>query len=353
MGIQGNVSLMLLDLDPSHTHFQRLEKIEEAVQSGSDLTKQLLGFAMAGKYEVQPTDLNQLIRTSAHMFGRTKKEITIHEKYQEGIWIVDADQGQIEQVMLNLYVNAWQAMPRGGDLYLATENVTLKEEELELYQGAPGRYVKISLTDTGVGMDGATLERIFDPFFTTKEIRRGAGLGLAAVYGIVRNHGGFIRVLSQKGQGTTFHIFLPASEKEVNQRIRRSSPLEKGNETILLVDDEDTITDIGQQILEALGYKAIIAHSGKEAVDLYRKQGTDVDLVILDMIMPEMSGGETYDILKQINPNIKVLLSSGYSIDGEAAEILERGCNGFLQKPFNVNDISQKIREILGAGLPE
>lgn len=350
MAIQGHTSLMLLDLEPGHPHTERLKKIEEAVQSGSDLTKQLLGFAMAGKYEVSPTDINQLIRKSFNLFGRTKKEITIHEKYQEGIWIVDADQGQIEQVMLNLYVNAWQAMPRGGDLHLETENITLKEEDVEPYQVEAGPYVKITLRDTGIGMDEATLERIFDPFFTTKEMGRGAGLGLAAVYGIVRNHGGFIRVLSREGQGTSFHIFLPASDKEVNRKKRRHSPLERGSETVLLVDDEGTITDIGEEMLQTLGYKAIIAHNGREAVDLYREHMDRVDLVILDMIMPEMSGGETYDILKQIDPDIKVLLSSGYSIDGEASEILERGCTGFIQKPFTVNDLSQKIRGILGAG---
>jgi two-component system cell cycle sensor histidine kinase/response regulator CckA len=213
MAIQGRTSIMLMDKDSSHPDFGHLKGIEGYIGSAADLTKQLLGFARGGKYEVKPTDLNELIKKETRMFGRTKKEITIHEKYEDNLWPVEVDRGQIQQVLLNLYVNAWQAMPSGGELYIRTQNVTLDENYLKPHQFEPGRYVQISITDTGIGMDKATRERIFDPFFTTKEIGRGTGLGLASAYGILKNHGGFINVYSEKGHGSTFNIYLPASEK--------------------------------------------------------------------------------------------------------------------------------------------
>lgn len=347
MAIQGNTSLMLVDTDISHPHYQRLKHIEQSVRIAADLTRQLLGFAKGGRYEVKLTDLNEIVKRTSSMFGRTKKEIKIHTKYQEDIWTVKADQRQIEQVLSNLYANAWHAMPGGGELYLRTENITLDENYVKPLSVEPGRYVKISVTDTGVGMDEATQKRIFEPFFTTKEMGRGTGLGLASVYGIIRNHGGIINVYSEKGEGTTFNIYLQASEKEVIKEKEMPEELLKGTETILLVDDQDMIIDVGQGMLKALGYTVLVARSGKEAIELHKANRDKIDMVILDMIMPGGGGGETYDQMKEITPDIKVLLSSGYSIDGQATEILERGCNGFIQKPFSMNELSLKIREIL------
>ena len=347
MGIQGNASLALLDKTSTHPDYERLKNIEQSVKSGGELTKQLLGFARAGRYEIRSTDLNELIRRSSNMFARTKKEITIHIRYQERIWPVEIDQGQIEQVLLNLYVNAWQAMPGGGELYLETENVTLKKKYVKPFDLKPGRYVKISIADTGIGMDKATQQRIFDPFFTTKEMGRGTGLGLASVYGIIKNHDGIINVYSEKGEGSTFTVYLAASEKEVIKEEELPEEVLKGEETVLLVDDEDVIIDVGEEILRELGYNVLIARGGKEAVEIYSRNKDKIDIVILDVIMPEMGGGETYDRMKKMNPDIKVLLLSGYSIDGQAEEILQRGCNGFIQKPFNVSKLSQTMREIL------
>ncbi len=347
MGIQGRTFLMLMDTDSSHPHIEHLKGIEEYVGNAVDLTRQLLGFARGGKYEVKPADLNELIDKSSDMFGRTKKEITIHKKNQMDLWTVEVDQSQIKQVLLNLYVNAWQSMPGGGELFLETENVMLDDDFVKPYDVEPGKYVKISVTDTGVGMDKATQERIFNPFFTTKEMGRGTGLGLASAYGIIKNHGGIINVSSKKGKGATFNIYLPASEKEVVKDKALSIDIIKGTETILLVDDEDIIIDVSKELLKKLGYKVLIAKSGKSAVELYEGHKNEIDMVILDMTMPDMGGGDTYDRLKELYPNIKVLLSSGYSIDGQATEILERSCNGFIQKPFNISALSQKIREIL------
>jgi signal transduction histidine kinase/CheY-like chemotaxis protein len=347
MGIQGNASLALVDIDPSHPHYGKLKNIEQYVQSASTLTKQLLGLSMKGKYDVKPIDLHKLITKSSDMFGRTKKEIKIQREYGNDIWTVEVDKGQLEQVLLNLYVNAWQAMLGSANLTIKTKNVTLDENYVKPYSLQSGNYVKISVTDTGVGMDETTQQRIFEPFFTTKEMGRGTGLGLASVYGIIKNHFGFININSEKGKGTTFNIFLPASEKEVTEETELSKEVLQGSETVLLLDDEDLIIDVGKQFLEKMGYKVLIAKSGTEAIDIYKKNSHRIDMVIIDIIMPDMGGGEAYDRLKEINPEIKVLLSSGYSINGQATEILERGCQGFIQKPFKLKDLSKKLREIL------
>lgn len=347
MGIQGRASLMFLDTDSDHSHYEHLKSIEDIVESGAGLTKQLLGFARGGKYEVKPTSLNDLIDKTAHLFGRTKKEITLHTSYQKDIWPSEVDRGQIEQVLLNLYVNAWHAMDRGGDLYLQTKNVTLEKKDVAPLGVVPGNYVKISVTDTGVGINEETQSRIFEPFFTTKEMGRGTGLGLASAYGIIQNHGGVIDVDSEKGKGTTFNIYLPASAKKIPKEEDGPTTVLRGTESVLLVDDEDMIIDVGQEILEEMGYKVFLARSGKEAIETYEKNKHEIDMVILDMIMPDMGGGEAYDRMKEVDPNVKVLLSSGYSIEGQASDILARGCNGFIQKPFSVKRLSHTIRQVL------
>jgi PAS domain S-box-containing protein len=347
MGIQGYASLTLMDLDPSHPHYERLKRIEEQVQSGADLTRQLLGFARGGRYEVRPTDMNEILEKTSSMFGRTKKEITIHRKYGKDLWPVEVDQGQMEQVFMNLYVNAWQAMPGGGEIYLETENVLLDDAQAFPYAVKLGEYVKITVTDTGTGMDEKTKARIFDPFFTTKEMGRGTGLGLATVYGIIKGHKGVINVDSEPGHGTTFTLYLPASEKEVVKEKAAMGTMTRGTETILLVDDEQMVAEVTRELLESLGYRVYVAGSGQEAIAVYMEKRDEIDLVILDMIMPGISGGETYNRLKEINPDIRVLLSSGYSINGEAKTIMDRGCNGFLQKPFQLEKLSQKVREVL------
>ncbi len=347
MGIQGNTSLMLLDVETGHPHHQNLKSIEKMVQHGSGLTKQLLGVARGGKYEVKTTDLNPLIEAGVDLFGRTKKEISIHKRFQNDLWPVDVDQGQIEQVLLNLYVNAYHAMPEGGELYIETKNLILDQDKISSYGLKPGRFVRVSVTDTGTGMDETTLKRVFDPFFTTKEMGRGTGLGLASAYGIIRNHNGIIDVYSEMGEGATFNIYLPASDKQMEEKTLSVEAILMGSETILFVDDEETILQIGKQLLERLGYHVIEAASGPAAIEIFEKKRESVHIVILDMIMPGMSGGEAYDRLRDVDPNVKVLLSSGYSINGQARKILDRGCSGFIQKPYNLRELSKKIRQIL------
>ena len=348
MGIQGNASLVLLDITSTHPHYEKLRGIEQFVQSGADLATQLLGFsADGGEYEVKPANLSDLVKQSAEMFGRTKKEITIHSRYQEDCWSADVAQGPIEQVLLTLYENAWEAMPGGGDLYIETENVVLDRDRVDPYSLEPGNYVKISVTDTGAGMSRDIKERAFEPFFTTKQVGKGVGLSLASAYGIIRNHAGIINIYSEEGKGTTCTLYLPSSEKEHAIEEKSAPEAVRGSETVLLVDDQDIVIDIGTQMLERMGYTVLLARSGKEATEIYKENIDKIDIVILDMIMPGMSGGETYDALKAIKPDVKVLLSSGYTINAEATEILERGCSGFIQKPLTMRELSQKIGEIL------
>ncbi|MBW1813401.1 MAG: PAS domain S-box protein, partial [Deltaproteobacteria bacterium] len=346
MGIQGNASLVQLALGEKNPHIEKLKSIEHLVKDGSELTKQLLGVARGGKYEVLPTNVNKIVKKSADMFGRTRKEISIHKILKKDLWVTEIDRSQIEQVLLNLYVNAWHAMPDGGDLYLETKNTTLDEYYTKNYGTDPGKYIRITVTDNGIGMDEETRKRVFDPFFTTKEMGRGTGLGLASAYGIIRNHKGIINVYSEIEQGTTFNIYLPISGKKVDEEKYYKEEIRSGKETILFVDDEDTIIEVGQQLLEILGYKVVLTKSGKETIDVYQKKKGKIDLIILDMVMPEMSGGDTYDRLKEINPDVKVLLSSGYSLNGQAEEILKRGCKGFIQKPFSLEELSKRIREV-------
>jgi two-component system cell cycle sensor histidine kinase/response regulator CckA len=346
-GIQGRVALMLLDMSQSHPFHEHLKAVEQYVQSAANLTKQLLGFAKGGKYQLNVLDLNDLVKRSSTLFGRTRKEIKIHYSFQEPLWSVEADSGQIEQVLLNLYVNAWQAMPAGGELHLETRNTVLEEDRVRPYALKPGPYVQICVIDTGVGMDPSLAGKIFDPFFSTKGVGKGTGLGLAIAYGIITNHGGFIEVSSRLGEGSAFSLFLPATKKEITPASQSPLEIPVGTETILIVDDEEMILDVTKEILEKTGYKVLTAQSGREAVDLYEKNPVGINMVILDIVMPEMGGEATFNRLQQINPDVKVLLASGYSVEGEASRMIARGCRGFVQKPFLLQELSKKIREVL------
>jgi len=349
MGIQGYTSLMLNDLDPDHNYYNKLKNIEKQVKSGAELSAQLLGFARGGKYDVKPTDINKLLKKSAEMFGRTKKEITIRDKYAPDLWTVKVDQGQIEQVFFEFIFKCLAGNADAGDIYLETSNVVFSRSYTKHHEVKPGKYVRMSFTDTGIGMDEETASRVFDPFFTTKGVERGTGLGLASAYGIVKNHGGMIHVYSEKGHGSTFNIYLPAVDAKVEKILFYDGEEVKHGkeEAILLVDDETIILDVGKDMLKTLGYKVFLASGGNEAIEIYKENSNKIDLVILDLVMPGMGGGETYKVLKSINPDIKVMLSSGYNIGGEAAEIMKYGINDFIQKPFTMTKLSYKIRNIL------
>lgn len=349
MSIQGKISVMLFHMDPIDENFNKLRDIEGYIKSGADLTRQLLGFARGGKYEVKTTNLNELIVNTSKLFSGTKKEIKIHKDLENNLMSVDVDPGQISQVLLNLYVNAWQAMPNGGDIYANTENIYLDEKYADVYQLAKGQYVKISVTDNGVGMNDETKKKIFDPFFTTRDPGRGTGLGLASAYGIIQNHNGSITVYSEEGKGSTFNIYLPVSDNVYNNTNSQNdiSEVVKGTETILFVDDEKRVIDSVHEILIELGYTVHLARSGEEAIRIMNDKKEEIDLAIIDMIMPGMDGAELYKKLNTIVPDSKVLLSSGYSKNSHAENVLELGCEGFIQKPFTMQQLSKMIRTIL------
>jgi two-component system, cell cycle sensor histidine kinase and response regulator CckA len=347
MGIMGNTSLMLMAQDRAQPDYQRLKNIEQLVQSGSDLTRQLLGFAKGGKYEVRTTDLNKLILRSIEMFARTQKETQVCTELSDNLMLVEADRGQIDQVLYNLYLNAWQAMENGGRINIRTRNQSLDTLAAAPYGLVPGDYVEVSVQDDGAGMEMETQQRIFDPFFTTKERERGTGLGLASAYGIIQNHAGSITVKSKPGEGSCFTIFLPASNNKpmefAPEALVRVIP---GTETILLVDDELSVLDVVGGMLNYLGYTVRTAADGQTAIETLQKDQENIDLIILDMVMPGMGGGEAFERFKRINPNVKVLLCSGYAANGQAAGIIKCGCLGFIQKPFTINKLSQKLNQV-------
>jgi len=347
MAIQGNVSLILFDMEAAHPHHRILANIERLIRSGADLTSKLLGYARRGKYESRPLALNDLVRETSDTFGRMRKDITIYRDLAENLKSIIADKGQLEQVLLNLFVNAADAMPAGGKLILRTRNLTHQEIPSKGYTIKPGAYVLLTVTDTGVGMERGVMARIFDPFFTTKKIGRGTGLGLASAYGIIKSHNGYIEVESEKEKGSTFYVYLPATDQRTSVDSAPSMKPAAGTGTILLVDDEQMVLEVTAQMIQRLGYTVIRARNGREAIERFRENPGAVSLVILDMIMPEMGGGEVFDQLKRIDPRVKVLLASGYSMQGQAREIMNRGCIGFIQKPFTLQDLSIRLLGIL------
>jgi PAS domain S-box-containing protein len=347
MGIQGYISLMLLDITPGNPHHKKLKNIEGYIHHAAELTNQILGFARVGKYESRITDINEIVGKSADLFGRTKKQLRIHTRFQPDIQLVEVDPAQIEQAVLNIFLNAWHAIGSSGDLYIKTQDFILDKNNVALVTLKPGRYVKLTIADNGCGMDEETMEHIFEPFFTTKDMGHGNGLGLASTYNIIKNHEGLITVKSKPGQGTIFDIYLPVTEKQQEYTIEEmNDELFKGTETILLVDDEEMIIEVTQLMLTDIGYHVVAARSGTEAIDLYQQHQDTIDIILLDMIMPDMEGSEVVDQIRRINPEIKILLASGYNLNSKIDDVLKKGCNGFIQKPFDLHKLSRELHRL-------
>ncbi len=346
MAVQGNISIMLMKMKPDDPNIARLKSMEEKVSAGRGLTAQLLGNVRRDNFKLESANINVVIRETLDAFKRINRDIRVFESYQKDIWPVEVDRGQIEQVLLNLYVNASHAMPLGGKLSVKTKNIVLEGK----YTGSlkPGEYVEVSVGDTGIGMDAEVQKRIFEPFFTTKERGKGTGLGLAAAYVIIKNHGGAINVHSKESKGTTLSILIPVARKKA--RDKEDTPdtvVSLGSVKILLVDDEDTVLEATRGMLAGVGCQVVTAENGRKAVDLYRNSNGSIDLVILDMVMPEMGGVETYDKLKEINPEIKTIFVSGLCKERFAASILDKGDVEFLQKPFKMDKLVKLIKETL------
>lgn len=348
MGIGGQLSILMEAHGPDNPDLDRLQAMEKRVREGADLTRQLLGIARGGKYEARPTNLNRLVVKIKSLFASTHKEIRVRASLASGIWTVDVDQAQIEHALLNICLNASQAMPDGGNLCLKTRNAVIDAIHAQSYDVKPGEFAVVEITDTGHGMDKSVLARIFDPFFTTKEMSHGVGLGLPSAYGIVRNHDGFIEVSTEKGKGSTFSVYLPRAQVVAEKGgPGKSGARPTGDRTVLLVDDEPIVADVAALMLGKLGYRVHQALGGEVALELFREHHGEIDLVLLDMIMPGMGGRETFRRLKEIDPDVRVVLSSGYSIEGQAQELIKDGCLGFLQKPYNLSDLDSKLETAL------
>ncbi len=349
-GILGYASLLKIKIEPDCTTYKYADTIEQSAVKASRLTQQLLAFSRGGKYQSQVVNINKAIEETLHLLERTiDKKIQIEQSLASDLWTVEADPSQIEQVLMNLGINARDAMPTGGKLTVTTENVHLSgNSNIGYIEATEGNYVKISISDTGKGIPEEIQSKIFDPFFSTKEKGKGTGLGLAVVYGIVKNHGGHINVKSSPADGTTFEIFIPMSDKaEEMTGVVMESKVPGGRETILLVDDEEVLRNLGHEILTNKGYTVFLASNGLEAIQWYEKQEGNIDLVILDMIMPKMDGVETYKHLKAMNSSLKILISSGYSHDSPSHTDFQNGIEGFVQKPYKIDALTKKVREIL------
>jgi two-component system, cell cycle sensor histidine kinase and response regulator CckA len=352
-GIQGNVEIIRHQLSPKSTHQKRLAIINQIVQRGAKLSGQLLGYARGGQSEINEINLNRLVEDALEMFGHTQRHIDIQTRFSPDIPVVRGDRTQIEQVLLNLMINAVHAMPTGGKLFIETHATVLSSNDTRAYEIIPGPYAMLSVRDTGHGMDQKTQRQIFEPFFTTKAQGQGTGLGLASTYGIVKNHKGYIEVYSDLGEGSQFNVLLPAAGSTEKTAPAMDTSRKKGTETLLVVDDEPDFLDVGREMLLLLGYDVITAGNSDEAVAVFKKQAGSIKLVILDMIMPGSGVEDTIRRLREIDPTVRVLLSSGYSQNGEIARNLMRHCNGFIQKPFRLTSLSTKIRSLLGAAADE
>ena len=348
-------SYVKLQTDPSSPTYRYLEATEASAHRGAALTKQLLAFARREGPRLTVINPNDCIEQTLKMLDRSfDKSILIQRQFAGDLHPIEVDPSQLEQVFLNIAVNARDAMPEGGIFTITTCNVHLDASDpfrpaLSL---PDGDYVTLGFRDTGCGMDVATLARVFVPFFTTKRPGKGTGLGLSMVLSIVKGAGGELRVESKPGQGTLFEVFLPAFQKTPSKTlVPTEAKTRGGQECILLAEDEDVIREMAQIGLEAKGYKVLSAPDGAAALSTYREHQKEIDLVIADMAMPQVSGPELFAHIKEINPDVRVIVSSGYSHDQEGERMLRHGCLGYLQKPYNAEALNRLVRSVLDSGL--
>ena len=348
--IKGRASLMLNSVKPSDPLHRHIMEILSCIDQGSEIASQLLGFAKVDEYYTSSIDVNRLVRKAVENLDLNEKSIVLSVELASNPLIVEADQDKISQVLMAIINNALQAMPEEGKLVVVTEFAAILNGTAEAYGLESGYFVKITITDSGIGMDIDILKSIFTPFYSAdhKNHPGKKGLGLTFAREIVQNHNGVIDVWSSPEAGSAFSIILPLKEKPENLDVSIANKnVVLGNERVLLVDDEQRILTVGTEICNTLGYDVITADSGKKAVEIYKDKKDSINIVILDMIMPEMNGLETFVKLKKINPDIKVLLSTGFSIDAKAQEMLKNGCKGYILKPYSVIDFSHKLREVL------
>ena len=344
MVVMGLTTLMLAKVNPDHPFYADLKEIERQVRGGREITRKLLSFRRGLGDETRPLDLNSLVEFTVDMFARTRRELTVTKDLTPHLPAVEVDPSQVQQVIMNLLINAWHAMPQGGEITIRTRLVQVEGWTNKNFDIQPGPYLCLSIIDTGEGMDEETMAHLFEPFFTTKKPGQGSGLGLASAYRIIKNHHGAIGVQSEKGKGATFDIYLPASQAVPQVLAPREGQVISGHGTILVVDDEPLLRRVAGKLLQKLGYSVLEASSGQNALDIFQEQGAEIDLVILDLIMPGLNGFQTLERLRVLNPRVPVLMCSGY--DDDEAQELPPGVN-FLAKPYPLETLSQRVSEAL------
>jgi PAS domain S-box-containing protein len=347
--IMGYTSILEARLETGGPNLATAEKIHRSAERATDLTRKLAGFARSGKSLVRPLSLDAIVsRMMPTLSEKLDRTIEVRTSLDPCQAFVAGDEGQLGQSFLNLCLNARDSMPGGGTLTIETGVAELTAGEARRFHlKDPGKYAFLEVRDTGEGMTEEIQKRIFEPFFTTRREKGCAGMGLPMVYGVVKNHGGGIHVESAPGKGSLFRIHLPLAAREEGQSENPAAIYPRGTETILIVDDEPEIRDMGTELLTALGYRTIVAEDGEVACRIFRERGKEISLVLLDIIMPKMGGRETFHTLRKLAPGLPVLLSSGYSVEGLAQKILDEGANGFIQKPYGLQEISRMIRAIL------
>ena len=349
--ILGHTELALLHLEKDEPLRTRLENIQQAAQRSADLTRQLLAFARKQTITPKVLDLNAIVEVMLKLLQRLiGEDIDLLWKPGHEIWPIRMDPAQIDQILVNLCVNSRDAIKECGKIIIETGNTSFDQDYCARHEGfVVGDYVVLSVSDDGFGMDVETISHIFEPFFTTKALGKGTGLGLATVYGIVRQNNGFLNVYSEPGLGATFTIYLPRHvlHTAIETGVCRPNTTARGNETILLVEDEAMILDMTTAMLKELGYTVLTADTPGEAIRLAIEHPGRIDLLMTDVVMPEMNGRDLAKNLLAINPNLNRLFMSGYTADVIAHHgVLDEGVH-FIQKPFTMNDLSTKIREVL------
>ena len=351
-GIMGHAELLKMNLDPESPLMRHPEVIISSCEKAADLTRQLLSFARKAPVELQKIDLNTFLKQVVGLMDRTiDRRIEIVTKIPEEPAFISGDRNQLENALLNIAINARDAMPEGGHLCISTETVDLKKAALPDEHGevAEGAYVRIIFADTGTGMSKEIRDHIFEPFFTTKEVGKGTGLGLASVYGCVKQHNGYIAVDSQVGKGTQFNLYFPIAVSGGLAASQKSEMFLRGKGTLLVVDDEPVFHEILTKIFTGLGYGVRCCSGGAEAVEYYREHASGIAVVVLDMNMPKMSGLQCFRRLREINPGVRVVVSSGYGDNIDRAALKEGGVNAFIQKPYKAAELSMKIAELVNA----
>ena len=344
--ILGNAELLLAD--PGFPDApSRLGQVADAAKRGGALAQQLLAYARGGKYQAQTVNINEVVRQALHLHKHAMPpRVQLEADLDPNAPAIEADPVQIGQIITNLCINASEAIPAVGRLTVRTRQITLTPDDAAKRPGTrPGPAVLIQVADTGTGIDQTVLPRIFEPFFSTKF--QGRGLGLAAAYGIVKNHHGYIGVESVLGRGTTFSIFFPAVHSVPDGPVVAAEPFPTGDETLLLVDDDDAVIDVTKSILERLHYRVLVARHGIEAVEVARTHQGSIDLAILDLGMPFAGGAEAFPFLKAARPDMRVMISSGYEMNGVVQGLLAAGADAFLQKPYRVSALARGIRQVL------